>query len=433
MATSNEIISAKLDELQKAINDVVIQTSKGIKDSSKDAKGIQPAAGPSLDTKIESATIDFNSALDAIEAEIVKAKSVLLRDLNERRAKRMPPPLAAPVTAAEPKPVAPPAPMTVDIESPVADTASLSGPTAGAPQSSFPGAPRPFKQESRPPAPVPDMGFDLSVSPEVRPSPSPALSHAKAKQIRSSPKTSPKPTAAQMAAMAARPGSAPPKKEPKATPPSHTSRTAGSTPLPPAPAPSAPVAPPAPMMADPVSLAPPVAPSAAPAAPAQTQGPAPQPEMVFTDMTFSLAPAANELSHAGGQMDMQAPAQQHNAADANMLDMTQFGSPADVTGGLNMSNFDTGMMDLTAGGMNATDNNNLMADSDHHNAAVDMSNVDAEIENLLNSAGPNSSEKMDMDYDLGNIGLDNNSFDEMYFGTGSGGDEEFTQDTYDGF
>lgn len=150
-------------------------------------------------------------------------------------------------------------------------------------------------------------------------------------------------------------------------------------------------------------------------------------------MTFSLAPTANEPTHGGGQMNPQAAAQPQNASDDNMLDMTQFDSPGDMSGNLNMSNFDTGMMDLTAGRMDNHDNNNPMGNNDNNNAAIDMSNVDAEIENLLNSAGPNSGEKLDMDYDLGNIGLDNNSFDEMFFENASGGDEDFGQDSYPGF
>lgn len=150
--------------------------------------------------------------------------------------------------------------------------------------------------------------------------------------------------------------------------------------------------------------------------------------MVFTDMTFSLAPAANEPTQGGGQTQMQMQAQTHqqSASDDNMLDMAQFGSPADMSGNLNMANFDTGMMDLGGGGMNNSNSNNLMGNGH-------STNVDAEIENLLNSAGPNSGEKMDMDYDLGNIGLDNNNFDEMFFDNASGGDEDFGQDSYQGF
>lgn len=187
------------------------------------------------------------------------------------------------------------------------------------------------------------------------------------------------------------------------------------------------------MMADLASPAPPVAANIDATAAPQTQGPAPQPEMVFTDMTFSLAPAANEPTQGGGQTHMQAQTQQQSASDDNMLDMTHFGSPADMSGNLNMSNFDTGMMDLGGGGMNNSNSNNLMGNGHSTHAAADMSNVDAEIENLLNSAGPNSGEKMDMDYDLGNIGLDNNNFDEMFFDNASGGDEDFGQDSYQGF
>jgi hypothetical protein len=171
--------------------------------------------------------------------------------------------------------------------------------------------------------------------------------------------------------------------------------------------------------------------------------------MVFTDMAFSLAPAANESSQASAQMHGQTQPQPPSASDADMMDLTQFGGPSDTSSDLpNMTNFgagaDSNMMDLAGGGTSGASIPGGMTNNSHNNPGghpannsnsnTNMSNVDAEIENLLNSAGPNSAEKMgmEMDYELGGIGLDNNSFDEMFFDNASGGDEEFGSGSYYG-
>jgi len=338
-----------------------------------------------------------------------------------------PAPVAVPVMAPKSRPVAPPAPMTIDIDPPVAS----SGPAATAPEPPVPGAGRPLKQENKPVAPIPDMGFDLTVSPEVRPAPSPSLSQVKAKQV----KSSPKPTAAQMAVMAGRPGSAPPKKEPRAAPPPQVSRTANSTPQPPTAAQTAPVAPPAPMMAGPPSIPSSVAPVNGSPAPTLPQGPTSQ---LFTDMTFSpLVPATNESRHAGEQIAIQPPSQQLQAPDNSMTDM-QFDGQADMTSDLlDMDNVDPGtdggLMDLNADVVNGNNTNGLAGNSGTTPAAADMSNSLDEIDNLLNLPGPNSAERMDMDYELGDISLDNNnnSFEDMWYDNASGG-EELGEDSFYG-
>ncbi|KAB5557967.1 hypothetical protein GE09DRAFT_94401 [Coniochaeta sp. 2T2.1] len=445
--SSNEIIAEALVELEKAYNDVVVQAANGIKNPSSDPKGAQAGPGPSTKKKIEYATEDFHTALDTIESQLKGAMSVFTRDLNQLRAKRMAPPsvdppvlappvLAPPVAASESRPVAPPAPMT--IESPAAEPLS-SAPAAAAPQPSYPAPSLPSKLDGRPPAPLPDMGFDLTVSPEVRPSPSPALSQAKTKQVKASPKTSPKPPVAQTAAMAARPGSAPPKKETRPAPPPQHSRTAGSTPQPPVSAPSAPVAPPAPMMVAPMTATPSIPPNTVTAAGTQAQGVAPQPQMVFTDMTFSVAPAATQPSNGGAPTHALAPVQQESTPNGinDMVDLTQFGGPADMTGNMDLSGFnngtDSGMMDLT--GMDNHNTNNEFGNMDSHNGTADMTNLDAEIDNLLNGgAASTSAEGMDMDYDLGNIEFDNNNnnFADSFYENAGGGDEDFGQDPYFG-
>lgn len=187
-------------------------------------------------------------------------------------------------------------------------------------------------------------------------------------------------------------------------------------------------------MAGPTSIPPSVAHAIDTAALGQASAP-----HMFTDMTFSpLTPPANGPGHGGAQIPMQPPPQQYQASDNLTPDM-QFGGPADMTGDLlDLHSFDAaadaGMMDLTTGAIN-NNANNLAGNSDMTHAAVDvdMSNdVDAEIENLLNSAGPNSAENMDMDYNLGAIGLENNSFEDMFFDNASGGDDEFGPNSYYG-
>ena len=162
--------------------------------------------------------------------------------------------------------------------------------------------------------------------------------------------------------------------------------------------------------------------------------------MVFTDMTFSVAPAANQPSNGGAKTHAPAPAQQEDAANGinDMIDLTQFGGPADMTGDMSLSGFhsgtDSGMMDLA--GMETNNTNNDFDNIDSHNGNADMVNLDAEIDNLLNGgAASNSAERMDMDYDLGNIEFDdnnNNNFADSFYDNAGGGDEDFGEDPYFG-
>lgn len=272
----------------------------------------------------------------------------------------------------------------------------------------------PTKQESKPVAPVPNMGgFEFSVSPEMAKAPSPALSQAKAKSMKASPKASPKLKGAQTA----RPSSAPPKKEPRMTVSPQLSRTTAPTPQP-APA-TTPVAPTAPMNAAPLNLPPSAPPNPVPAPASALIS---QPEMVFTDMAFSVDDSQ--------QMSMSSQTHQQQQDLDNMIDLTQF---------TDFGAADSNLMNLAGtggppGGINdsgngAGGNNNSLA---INNDSVSMSHVDAEIDNILNSTGPGSAEKMDMDYELGGIGLDNNSFDDMFFDNVSGGEAEFGGDSYYG-
>jgi len=166
----------------------------------------------------------------------------------------------------------------------------------------------------------------------------------------------------------------------------------------------------------------------------QAQAAAPPHEMVFTNMAFSVAPAANEATHGGAQVQMQAPAQQQHATDdnttsSNMPGMAQFEGPADMSGDFSMSGFDPGMLDLNPAVMNnGSNNDNPLGNDTSNNAALGTSDLDADIEKLFASQGPNSADKMDMDYGLGDIDLANNSFDDINWGDDIGEDGDFGAD-----
>lgn len=171
------------------------------------------------------------------------------------------------------------------------------------------------------------------------------------------------------------------------------------------------------------------------AQPARTQDQTPQHE-IFTNMAFSVAPAASEPTLGGAQMQMQAPAQQQQAAsdsNTNMLGMTQFGAPADMTGNFNMASFDASLLDLPPDMLNNSSNNtnNLLGnDESNNNPAMGMTDLDADIEKLFDSNGPNSAERMDMDYGLGDIELDNSNFDDINWGEDNNGNTDFGPDLY---
>jgi hypothetical protein len=184
------------------------------------------------------------------------------------------------------------------------------------------------------------------------------------------------------------------------------------------------------MMEAPMSLPTSISPTAATAVPALAQGQASHGEIAFTNMAFSVAPADNEPADGAAQMQTQPSVQQQHATDdGNMLGMSEFGDPGDMSGDFGMSNFDSNMLDLTSSAMNnSSHNDSLLLNDDSSNAMLGTSDLDADIEKLFASQGPNSADKMDMDYGLDEIGLSNNNFDDINWGDDIGGDEDFGQD-----
>ncbi|KAK4043273.1 hypothetical protein C8A01DRAFT_43761 [Parachaetomium inaequale] len=373
-----------IELLPNVVNEVLVTTAKTFRAARRDGKGNPAAAAAAMETRVPASIEKFNAILDEVESDILLTKAVLERDLKLLRAKRQPPP--------EQKPVAPPAPMVVDLESPKMATKD--------PFTGLPGPPPPGKQASKPVAPFPNMGFE-GTSPEVAAAPNP--------------KTVPKPKdlknlarPAGAAAAAARPASAPPKKEPKVPPPqAHRPggvATAPQTPL---------INPTAQLKASSVPVtanrqtstaAPGNVPGAATAAAAQS-APATGNGNLFTEMTFSVAPPSG-----GAQLQNQVP-QPHRRASQQQLHpagtaIPNMGAGEQFTGGpADVPNMGVGVQ-----GGKPDDSS--------------IANVDDKIDGLFD-LGPGGIDSMDLEYDLGNG--DNSNFNDMYFASGdsNGGTGEF--------
>ncbi|KAK3313785.1 hypothetical protein B0H66DRAFT_361194 [Apodospora peruviana] len=415
-----------MDTLQNAFNEVVVQTGKVFKSAGKDGKANVALANMVVNSRIPASIESFNFALDDLEGEILKAKTVIQRDLNLLKANRRPP---QPEQRAGPP--APPAPMSIDLGSPSMGRVVTPVPIpipgqTSSPVVSFqpfqgpnPNSGRPVKQDHKPVAPFPNMGgFDLTVSPEVKavPVPSPKPAH-KVKE----PKNSPRPS------MAAKPASVPPRKETKILPPqpprpaSATPQTSPTMVKKAAAAQSSAIAqsnhaprPPLKQTPVPVPVIPPHPASVSAPAPAPPP-PAPMPpttgaENIFTDMAFSLAPP-------------ETPGGTNNQTQPQEIDLVALGA-----GSTDLSNF---TIDSSFGtGPDAMANLGYRAPQHGGgNDANNVSGVDEKIDNLfdLGSAGIDN---IEMNYDLGDNGGDNSSFNDMFFNMNDDNmaTDEFEQD-----
>ncbi|KAH8686694.1 hypothetical protein BGZ61DRAFT_43999 [Ilyonectria robusta] len=72
-----------LDVLQLMVNDVLVQTGKALRASRKDGQGNVAQVHGSLQSKLPDTIRTFHSALDDLEHDIIRAKSVLLRDITQ--------------------------------------------------------------------------------------------------------------------------------------------------------------------------------------------------------------------------------------------------------------------------------------------------------------------------------------------------------------
>ncbi|KAI9649292.1 hypothetical protein NHQ30_001864 [Ciborinia camelliae] len=78
-----------LEILQMSINAVLIETGKALRATGLEGGKTMAVSAIRLHSTIPSITDNFHQALDDLEAEIVRAKSVLGRDLEELRSKRI--------------------------------------------------------------------------------------------------------------------------------------------------------------------------------------------------------------------------------------------------------------------------------------------------------------------------------------------------------
>ncbi|KAK4242471.1 hypothetical protein C8A03DRAFT_29403 [Achaetomium macrosporum] len=365
-----------LDVLPQIVNEVIVTTGKAFKAARRDGKANPAEVSAAMNVRIPAAVERFNSVLDDLEADILRAKSVLLRDLNQLRAERNPPP-------PEPKTVAPPAPMAIDLTSPklTAKTEPFTG---------LPGPTPSGNQANKPVAPFPNMGFD-GASPQMAPTPSPKMT-AKPRDV----KGHGRPPAAVGGVTAGRSTTAPPKKETKVPPPQVPRPGVAAT------APQSPLNPSAQVKASPSTV--PSRPAPTPTAtPNNVPGPAarssaPPPagnEKLFTDMTFSPAPPPRDLQppKQGTQPPGSLPQQQPQPPGAGAANL---GAGAANLGagdlpGFNMEQLARGPADV-----------------------ADMSSVDAKIDGLF-SLGSGDMESLNHDYGFGSG--DNSNFNDMYFAT----------------
>ncbi|EJT74371.1 hypothetical protein GGTG_08212 [Gaeumannomyces tritici R3-111a-1] len=190
-----------LDTLEVLVNDVLVQAGKAFKSSRRDARRVPSLASVN---KIRDIHVDFNSALDDVESELIRAKAVLQRDLDQLRAKRRPVVIPEPVMI----PLAPTG-LTPVLGAPAPPPGSLpmagSGPGPGPrnvpkqPALHPPPASRPVPRPKQG-APFPNMGID---PPPPGPSPQPGVPKVKAEPHTSQLTGPAKPTAT---AQAVKPG-----------------------------------------------------------------------------------------------------------------------------------------------------------------------------------------------------------------------------------
>ncbi|KAJ6786919.1 hypothetical protein PWT90_00061 [Aphanocladium album] len=109
-----------LDALQVLLNDVLVQTGKALRASRRDSQGNLALPQGMSQSKLPITIDAFHKALDDVESEILKAKSVILRDLTQLQAdkpagqqqQQLQPALPIEAQTKEPK-----EPISIDVES----------------------------------------------------------------------------------------------------------------------------------------------------------------------------------------------------------------------------------------------------------------------------------------------------------------------------
>ncbi|GAP89183.1 hypothetical protein SAMD00023353_1201010 [Rosellinia necatrix] len=144
-----------LQVLDQSYKDILIQAGRHFRVIAKDGPDALVGTHSGIQAKTSDLLSKYHLALNEIESEIIQAKSVLRRDLENLRAARVPTPapVAAPVINPPPRLVVPPTPM-IELPSTAAHSRNLN-PSDGTIQ--------PSGKETKTVAPFPDMGMGMSV------------------------------------------------------------------------------------------------------------------------------------------------------------------------------------------------------------------------------------------------------------------------------
>ncbi|KAG6059285.1 hypothetical protein E4U17_006570 [Claviceps sp. LM77 group G4] len=140
-----------LDALQSLINDALVQTGKALRASRRDSHGNLPATH--MQAKLPDTDRAFHSVLDRLDNEIIRAKSVILRDMNKLKKKK--------IVAAETSPLLP-QPEPVEAHSKSALIIDIDS----SPQATTEAMPKEEPADNsyvvpKPAAPFPDMGMSV--------------------------------------------------------------------------------------------------------------------------------------------------------------------------------------------------------------------------------------------------------------------------------
>ncbi|KAI2642688.1 hypothetical protein GGS21DRAFT_187649 [Xylaria nigripes] len=153
-----------LKVLDQSYRDILIQAGKHFRLMAKDGPGVLVGTDSGIRAKAADSLSQYHHALGVIEAEIIRAKSVLIRDLESLRTARAPAPVTiTPVPPIPtPQPAAPPAPM-MELPSAAAHSHNLNTSTPitvpiPAPATTV----YPQSKEVKTVAPFPDMGLGMS-------------------------------------------------------------------------------------------------------------------------------------------------------------------------------------------------------------------------------------------------------------------------------
>ncbi|KAI1822949.1 hypothetical protein F4861DRAFT_512513 [Xylaria intraflava] len=147
--------------LNQSYKDTLIQAGKHFRLMAKDGPSALIGADSGIQAKTADALSQYHLALAHIEAEIIRAKSVLLRDLENLRAARAPAPVTASVPIPTPQSAAPAAPM-MELPSAAAHSHNLNFPATTAVPNTATAVIYPPGNGTRTGAPFPDMGMGMS-------------------------------------------------------------------------------------------------------------------------------------------------------------------------------------------------------------------------------------------------------------------------------